>query len=77
LEASRGFAGQVRDGRLAMEIGAIHRLAESLVRRLCQRDPMSDELHHSRLEALGVGLVGIGQTIGARLASRLSRTAGP
>jgi squalene synthase HpnC len=77
LETSRGFAGQVRDGRLALEIGAIHRLAESLVRRLCQRDPMSDELHHTRLEALGVGLLGVGRTLGARLASRLSRTAGP
>jgi len=77
LETSRGFAAQVRDGRLALEIGAIHRLAESLVRRLCQRDPMSDELHHSRFEAVGVGLLGIGRTIGERLASRLSRAAGP
>jgi len=77
LESSRGFASQVRDGRLALEIGAIHRLAESLVRRLCQRDPMSDELRHTRLEALGVGLLGVGRTLGARLASRLSRTAGP
>jgi len=77
LETSRPFARRVRDGRLAMEIGAIHTLAESLVRRLCQRDPMSDELHHSRLEAVGVGLLGIGRTIGTRLASRLSRAAGP
>jgi phytoene/squalene synthetase len=76
LETSRGFAVQVRDGRLAMEIGAIHRLAESLVRRLCQRDPMGDELHHSRFEAVGVGLLGIGRTIGQRLGSRLSRTGG-
>jgi squalene synthase HpnC len=77
LELSRGFAGQVKDGRLALEIGAIHQLAESLVKRLCQRDPMSDELHHSRWEALGVGLMGVGRTVGQRLTSRLSRSAGP
>jgi squalene synthase HpnC len=76
LETARPFARQVRDGRLAMEIGAIHALAESLVRRLCQRDPMSDELHHSRFEAVGVGLAGVGRTIRMRLASRLSRAAG-
>jgi hydroxysqualene synthase len=77
LELSRRFAGQVKDGRLALEIGAIHRLAESLVRRLCQRDPMSDALHHTRLEALGVGLLGVGRTVRQRLASRLSRPTGP
>jgi squalene synthase HpnC len=77
LETSRHFAGSVKDGRLALEIGVIHRLAESLVKRLCQRDPMSDELHHSRWETVGVGLLGVGRTVRQRLASRLSRAAGP
>ena len=77
LDVSRPFAGQVRDLRLALEIGAIQRLAESLNGRLMGRDPLSQETHHSRLEALGVGLLGVGRTFAERMASRLSRAAGP
>jgi len=76
LDRSRPFAGQVRDLRLALEIGAIQRLAESLTARLMGRDPLSEETHHSRLEQVGVGLLGIGRTLGERLASRLSRGLG-
>jgi squalene synthase HpnC len=77
LDVSRPFAGQVRDLRLALEVGAIQRLAESLTARLRGRDPLSQETHHSRLEALGVGLLGVGRTMAERVASRLSRAAGP
>ena len=77
LDISRPFAGEVRDLRLALEIGAIQRLAESLTARLRGRDPLAQETHHSRLEALGVGLLGVGRTMAERVASRLSRAAGP
>ncbi|HEY1426580.1 MAG TPA: squalene synthase HpnC [Caulobacteraceae bacterium] len=77
LDISRPFAGEIRDLRLALEVGAIQRLAESLTARLSGRDPLSQETHHSRLEALGVGLLGVGRTVAERVASRLSREAGP
>jgi squalene synthase HpnC len=67
LEDSRPFASQVRDLRLGLEIGAIQRLAESLVRRLCRRNPLVDETRHSKWEALGVAALGVGRTIGARM----------
>jgi hydroxysqualene synthase len=77
LDISRPFSGQIRDLRLALEVGAIQRLAESLTARLRGRDPLLHETHHSRLEALGVGLLGVGRTMAERVASRLSRASGP
>jgi squalene synthase HpnC len=77
LADARPFAGQIRDLRLALEVGAIQRLAESLVRRLTERDPLADETHHSRLEALGVGLIGVGRTITERFGARQARRGRP
>jgi squalene synthase HpnC len=67
LRDSRPFAGQISDLRLALEVGAIQRLAESLNARLKDRDPLSQETHHSRWEALGVGLLGVTRTIRERV----------
>jgi squalene synthase HpnC len=77
LATSRPFAGQVKDLRLALEIGAIQRLAESLTRRLLSRDPLAGGVHHGRLQAVGVGLLGVGRTFGERLGARQARRAGP
>ncbi|HXQ16863.1 MAG TPA: squalene synthase HpnC [Caulobacteraceae bacterium] len=77
LKTSRPFAGQIRDLRLALEVGAIQRLAESLNQRLRERDPLSQDTHHSRLEAVAVGLLGVGRTIQERLGARQSRAGGP
>jgi squalene synthase HpnC len=77
LAVSRAFAGQVRDLRLALEVGAIQTLAESLNRRLRERNPFGAESHHSRIEALGVGLAGVSRTLAGRLASRLLAAGGP
>ena len=77
LDISRPFSGEIRDLRLALEVGAIQRLAESLTARLRGRDPLAQETHHSRLEALGVGLLGVGRTMAERVASWASRAAGP
>jgi squalene synthase HpnC len=77
LRVSRPFAGQIRDLRLALEVGAIQRLAESLNQRLQERDPLSQDTHHNRWEAVAVGLLGVGRTIRERLGARQSRPAGP
>lgn len=48
LEKSRTFAGQIRDGRLALEVDLIQTLAEDLNRTLTRRDPLSEKVHHSK-----------------------------
>lgn len=51
LAQSAGFAAQIRDRRLAAEVAVIQRLAESLCDRLETRDPLSERVHHGKLEA--------------------------
>jgi squalene synthase HpnC len=73
LEASRTFAHQVADRRLAFEVGAIQALAESLVVRLMHHDPLSERVHHRPLEMLGLGLRGILGVAGGRVARKFQR----
>ena len=54
LDASRGFAGQIRDRRLALETSVVHTLAEDLTARLLTRDPLSERVHHKRGEMPGL-----------------------
>ena len=77
LQSSRPVAGQSRDLRLALEGGAIQRRAESLNQRLREREPLSQDTHHSRFEAVAVGLLGVGRTIQERLGARHSRSGSP
>jgi squalene synthase HpnC len=56
LDQARPLAGQVRDGRLALEIAVIQRLAESLNTGLRRRDPLSERVHHKKPEVLGLAL---------------------
>jgi squalene synthase HpnC len=56
LDQARPLAGQVRDARLALEIAVIQRMAESLNSGLRQRDPLSERVHHSKPEMLGLAL---------------------
>ena len=77
LKTSRPFAGQIHDFRLSLEVGAIQRLAEGLLRRLTRRDPLSQRVHHNRWEAIGAGLLGVGRTIGTRIGPRQARKAAP
>ena len=60
------LAAQVRDRRLRLEIGAIHRLAVSLAQRLTRCDPLSQRVHHRPHEAFGLVLLGAAQALGAR-----------
>ena len=50
LARSRTFAGQIRDGRLALEVDLIQTLAEDLNAKLERRDPLSDNVHHSKTD---------------------------
>ena len=56
LTRAKPFAGQIRDFRLALEVGVIQRLAEDLNRRLLSRDPLSEPVHHRKGEAMGLAL---------------------
>ncbi|TCM16056.1 squalene synthase HpnC [Novosphingobium sp. PhB165] len=52
LDQSADFAAHVRDRRLTAEVAVIHRLARSLTYRLEARDPLSERVHHGKVEAL-------------------------
>lgn len=60
LAAARRLGPAVGDWGLALEIGVIQRLAESLNRRLLHRDPLSQRVHHSGVEALSLAILSIG-----------------
>ena len=75
LDQAKPLAGQVRDKRLSMEIGVIHRLAVSLNARLTIRDPLSERVHHRSWEALGGAFLGAGDAVIACLKARQSRPA--
>jgi squalene synthase HpnC len=54
LKQSSVFSSQIRDKRLAVEVAIIQRLAESLTRRLITHDPLSERVHHRKLEMAGL-----------------------
>jgi squalene synthase HpnC len=56
LARAKPFAQQIRDWHLALEVGVIQGLAEDLNRRLLERDPLSERVHHRKSEALGLAL---------------------
>ena len=70
LSRSRPFADRIADRRLALEVGVIQALAESLVHRLERRDPLSERVHHHPAEAAALALRG-GLGVAARRLGRL------
>ena len=67
LDVSRPFARQIRDARLAYEVALIQRLAEDLTARLIAHDPLSERVHHTKLEVLGLAIrAGLDQIGGGR-----------
>jgi squalene synthase HpnC len=56
LDRSAGFAGLIRDRRLAAEVAVIHRLASDLCHRVATRDPLSERVHHGKAEAAAIAL---------------------
>jgi hydroxysqualene synthase len=67
LTQAKPFAGQIRDFRLALEVGVIQRLAEDLNRRLLNCDPLSERVHHRKSEAVGLALSAMAGFFGRRL----------
>ena len=57
LKESAPFASAIRDARLSAEVAIIQRLAEDLVRLLEHRDPLSQNMQHSKARA---GLLALG-----------------
>ena len=72
LEQSRPFAGEIADRRLALEVGVIQALAESLAVRLTRRDPLSERVHHGAVETIGLALRG-GLAVAAGWLARMGR----
>jgi squalene synthase HpnC len=54
LKTGRPLSRQVRDPRLSLEIEIIQALAEDLNLRLLERDPLSERVHHRKVEVIGV-----------------------
>jgi squalene synthase HpnC len=52
LGDARPFAGRIRDARLAFEVTVIQRLAEDLAAMLTRRDPLSQRVHHTKLDMI-------------------------
>jgi squalene synthase HpnC len=50
LEVSRALAGSIRDGRLSLEVDLIQTLADDLNTLLINRDPLSQSVHHSKMD---------------------------
>ncbi|HSS14940.1 MAG TPA: squalene/phytoene synthase family protein, partial [Rhizomicrobium sp.] len=56
LDTSRPFSRGIKDGRLAMEVDLIQTLADDLNRMLMNRDPLSQPVHHSKMDVAALFL---------------------
>jgi len=56
LETSRPFARGIKDSRLALEVDLIQTLADDLNRILIKRDPLSEAVHHSKMDVAALFL---------------------
>jgi squalene synthase HpnC len=54
LDEAEGFSRAIADRRLGVEVAVIQALARDLVARLRTRDPLSERVHHGKLEALAI-----------------------
>ena len=73
LVESKPFAEQIVDTRLATEVAVIQALAEDLNRRLTEKDPLSERVHHRKAEALKLAAPAAGRILGRRLWRRPAR----
>jgi squalene synthase HpnC len=56
LEVSGPFARGIEDGRLALEVDLIQTIAADLTRLLMNRDPLSEPVHHSKMDVAALFL---------------------
>jgi squalene synthase HpnC len=54
LEISRPFAAAIKDGRLSLEVDLIQTLADDLNTMLIERDPLSQPVHHSKMDVVAL-----------------------
>jgi squalene synthase HpnC len=54
LETSRPFARGIKDRRLALEVDLIQTLADDLNTMLMNRDPLSQPVHHSKMDVVAL-----------------------
>ena len=66
LKQARPFAAQISNGRLALEVSVIQSLAEDLCRRLMQRDPLFERVHHRKHEVLLLAVKAAARCIASR-----------
>ncbi len=59
LAKSAGFAGQIADRGLSLEVAVIQRLAEKLTAMLRAHDPLCERVHLGKLEVAGVAALGL------------------
>lgn len=67
LDRSRSFASGIVDRRLALEVGVIQALAESLAVRLIHRDPLSERVHHHAAEMMCLAAYGAAGVLAGRI----------
>jgi len=56
LDTARPFARGIKDGRLALEVDLIQTLADDLNALLMNRDPLSQPVHHSKMNVAALFL---------------------
>jgi phytoene/squalene synthetase len=75
LGISRHFAPQIGDSRLALEVDLIQTLAQDLNTKLLRRDPLSQNVHHSKMNVAALFLMRLPVFALKRLASPKKRRA--
>jgi squalene synthase HpnC len=73
LGISKAFARGIRDTRLALEVDLIQTLAQDLNTLLMTRDPLSQPVHHSKSDVLGLFLKRLPGFAFMRLTKRTTR----
>jgi squalene synthase HpnC len=66
LQRSAPFAAHIKDRRLSAEVAVIQRLAEDLVQLLLTRDPLCENVHHSKPRAASLALGAIARNLFTR-----------
>ncbi len=74
LAEAKPFAKDIRDGRLALEVSVIQRLAEDLAAKLAVRDPLCERVHHRRGETVVLAATVLPGFALSRLRSRKALT---
>ena len=68
MRESLGFASMIGDFRLSLEVAVITALAQRILRLLKARDPLSENVHLTRIGVMGGTLAGVAAGSFARLA---------